>query len=240
MARKKGPANLLKSLLARVLRSAFDVGARSVRRDAKDLRAEIIATHALSPLNSTFVPWTMPAMSPRAILTILNDIVINERDVVVELGGGVSTFYVGRLLRERGSGRLITVDHDPRWADMLLRRLGQERLDEHVTVLVAPLRPVAEGERCWYAKSAINAGLRGVKVDMLLVDGPPRTLGVRGEAVPFFREFFSDAFSIVVDDARRPEEQGFLRDWEDDLGFRFKLVGEIAYGFAGRGAVPYI
>ena len=76
-------------------------------------------------------------MRPSGLVAVLNDIVINNRSRIVECGSGISTFYIGRLLQERG-GHLYSVEHDAGWADLLQRALAQEDLSEYVTVATRP------------------------------------------------------------------------------------------------------
>lgn len=68
-----------------------------------------------------YVPWTSSAVSPVAVETMLNDIVINRRSTIVECGGGVSTFLTGRLLKELGreDAHVYTIDDNQAWVDVL-------------------------------------------------------------------------------------------------------------------------
>ena len=73
-----------------------------------------------------YLPWSEWALRPAALAAVCNEIVIADRREVVELGSGVSTVVLGRLLGQRG-GRLSSVEHDPAWAGVvrgLLERTG--------------------------------------------------------------------------------------------------------------------
>ncbi len=77
------------------------------------------------------------------------EIVLSEvdagRDMIVECGSGVSTILIGRLLRDRGSGRLYSLEHDPGWVALGRSRIAAEGLADHVCIVEAPLEtdPVA-------------------------------------------------------------------------------------------------
>ena len=109
-------------------------------------RNDLLAMQALAPLSLTYLPWSASAMRPSGVVAVLNEILVHQRRSVVELGSGVSTFYIGRLLRQRG-GHLWTVEHDERWAKLLGRELANEGLGDVVTVVHAPRRPLRPAGR---------------------------------------------------------------------------------------------
>ncbi|WP_213451330.1 class I SAM-dependent methyltransferase [Rhizomonospora bruguierae] len=205
-------------------------------RDRKDL----LAMQALAPLCTAYVPWSISAMRPSGIVAILNEITVNRRRTVVELGGGVSTLYIARLLQRRG-GHVWTVEHDEGWADLLTEELANEALDRTVTVIRAPLAPVGGGwpgeDGAWYAQDCLGPALAGCRVDLLVVDGPPAYQAGRGHArypaARFFAPLFADDYTVVLDDIDRPGEQEIMERWAAELGVTFecRLVdGGIAIG----------
>ena len=179
-------------------------------------RKDGLAMQAIAPLSSAYVPWTGTAMRPSAIAAVLADVVIGERRRVVELGGGVSTFYLGRLLRERG-GHLWTVEHDERWAHLLRAQVEREGLGETATVIFAPLAPTAHGYADgarWFAEDPLRPIAAAGGIDLLLVDGPPaHGAGVRHArypALPFFAGALADGGTVVLDDILRRGEREIL------------------------------
>lgn len=111
------------------------------------------------------------------------------RETIVECGSGVSTILIGRLLRDRGHGRLYALEHDPSWARLVSSRIAGEGLEAQVRLIEAPLRPdPLAPPRCrWYSREAL-AELPAVGIDLLLVDGAPcprrrnRTVALPGAA----------------------------------------------------------
>src|ERR1043165_8497325 len=110
-------------------------------RDRKDM----LAMQALGPLSLTYLPWSQAAMRPSGLVAVLNDIMINGRSHIVECGSGISTFYIARLLKERG-GHIHTIEHDETWAGLLEKALETEGLAEHASVVFAPL---AKARHTW-------------------------------------------------------------------------------------------
>lgn len=173
-------------------------------------------------------------MRPAGLVTVCNDIVLNGRRRVVELGSGTSTVLLARLLHQRPplcGFRIAAVEHDARWAQWVTEQLDREGMGAHVVVVHAPLvaHPRAERGLSWYDDAALAEGLRtalrGDPIDLLLVDGPPAYAADHGlaryPALPVLRDRLAPGATVVLDDAERPGEQEILRRWERENGLDF-------------------
>ena len=173
-------------------------------------------------------------MRPAGLATVFNDVVLNGRRRVVELGSGISTVLLARLLCQRspvGGFRIAAVEHDARWAQWVTEQLDREGTGSDVVVVHAPLAPHPRAEQglSWYDDAALTAGLhtalRGDPIDLLLVDGPPAyTAGhglARYPALPVLCDLLAPGATVVLDDAERPGEQEVLRRWEHESGHDF-------------------
>ncbi|MCL1467693.1 class I SAM-dependent methyltransferase [Argonema galeatum] len=205
-------------------------------------RKDILAMQYLAPLSKTYLPWTSSSMRPSALVIVLNDIVINRRTCILECGGGISTFYMARLLKEKG-GHLYTVEHDKEWAEILNWLLKQEGLSECVSVIPAPLvkTDLAINENLWYDTKIIGDIISGQKIDLLIVDGPlaytKELMYARYPAVPYYKNFLATEYTIVLDDINRQGEQEILLKWEKELGILFQkrlADGNIGIGSSKR------
>ena len=205
-------------------------------------QADLHAWPVLAPLAIGYVPWSSGAMRPAGLVAVLNDVWVHERRAVLECGGGVSTVFLARLLGGRG-GRLVTLEHDERWAELLARQLEREGLDAHARVVHAPLEPHPLDLGCggWYARGAVDAALDGADVELLVVDGPPAdepgTEWARYPALPALRERLAAECTVVLDDIHRPGEREILARWETETDVRFERReddGGIAIGRPGR------
>ena len=198
-----------------------DVRARLDRRD-------IIAMQALAPLSSTYLPWSQSAMRPSSVAAVLNEIVIHQRRTIVELGSGVSSCYIARLLRNR-DGHLWTVEHDEKWADLVEQLLAAEGLSDRVTVVRAALAPLAaawpDEDSSWYEREILRDSFADLSIDLLVVDGPPAYQVGKGHsrypAALFFAPMLADDYAVILDDAHRPGEQDILDRWEEQLDITF-------------------
>jgi predicted O-methyltransferase YrrM len=181
------------------------------------------ALEVLRPLLDAggYLPWTEGALRPAALAVVCNEIVLAERVQVAELGSGVSTVILARLLRERG-GRLTSLEHDPEWARVTRTQLERERLTDVARLAEAPLEPhpLAMDEAPWYAEAALAELPRPATIDLLLVDGPPgygegMELS-RYPALPALKEKLAPDAMVILDDAERAGEQAILERWSSE------------------------
>src|SRR5918996_5115138 len=105
-------------------RNAFRLpGSPPPRWKANDL----VASGELPFFAGPELPWSDWAMRPSAIALLVEEME-RGRGSVVELGSGVSTIVLARAARELGA-QLVSIDHDPGWANEIRALLRRERLD---------------------------------------------------------------------------------------------------------------
>lgn len=155
------------------------------------------------------------ALNPTELLELRYLLARTRPGLVVELGGGTSSIWIGYALAPHG-GRLISLDHDPWYAEQTRAQLRRHQLEQVVKVREAPLTAVAvDGQEYqWYEPSTFD-DLDGI--DMLLVDGPPGGTGpqARLPALPLLAPRLSPEATVMLDDADRPDEQQVLARWSD-------------------------
>lgn len=195
-------------------------------RHAEDLHA----WHVLRPLLELggYLPWSTGAMRPAALVVVCNEVVHGARTRLVECGSGVSTVLLARLLRERGAGSVVAVEHDGAWAALVGDLLRREQLVDVARVVHAPL----EGDPPWYAPAALAA--LDSDVDLLIVDGPPAfATGEqhrRAPALAFFEPRLVPGATVVLDDLHRRGEREVLARWQAQTCWRFRI--DVAAGVA--------
>jgi predicted O-methyltransferase YrrM len=194
-------------------------------RHGAQYRRDAMAMQALASLTGSYLPWTYFSMRPSGVMAILNDIAVNRRTRMVECGGGVSTLYVARLLRERG-GHLYTVEESAEWADRLRRQVDYEQLTEYVSVIHAPITEVGiAGDRYqWYSDEAVKELVVHRDIDLLIIDGPvaERLPRIRYPALPYFYDSLAPSATVIADDIDRRAEQQIVRRWEREFGLTFE------------------
>ena len=195
---------------------------------------DLHAWHVLRPLldRGGYLPWSTGSMRPAGLVSVCNEIVHGARTRIVECGSGVSTVVLARLVRERGAGRLLALEHDGQWAALVNEQLRRDALDDIARVLHAPL----EGEPPWYAPARLLE--LPDEFDLLLVDGPPAYdaghATRRAPALPRLQERLAVGAAVVLDDIARPGERDVLAGWEASTDWRFALDEHAGVAFGRR------
>jgi predicted O-methyltransferase YrrM len=169
------------------------------------------------------------ALTADAAALLVREIALNRPRVIVELGSGVSTQLIGRMLKEAGEGKLYSLDHDINWAERTRSNIQASGLENFVEVLDAPLARQRFNNRefNWYQ---IPEMLKQVNnIDLIIVDGPPQSLDPSGTprypALPAFLKQLSPKAMIYIDDAKRPQEQEMIALWHKDFpGFESRMI----------------
>ena len=197
---------------------------RRLGRDmAKIQRDQTAETEALLQLFREFEPRApMPssgrwAMDPTGLLEVLYLIARKRPKVVLELGSGTSSIWIAYAL-EKDGGRLISVDHETDFADRTRSLLELHEVSHLAEVRLAELSQLnINGEEFqWYSVDAFR-DLN--EIDLLLVDGPPGSLGetARYPALHVLEPRLAPNAVVILDDADRSGEQGIVRRWITDV-----------------------
>lgn len=185
--------------------------------------ADLHAWQILGPLLSRgpYLPWTSGSMRPAALVAVCNEIIHGARTRIVECGSGMSTVVLARLLRERGDGALVALEHDGHWAALVEEQLRREDLGAIAGVHYAPLG----GEPPWY--DLHDSDRLPDAVDLLVVDGPPAFDPGHGTrrapALPWFSDRLVVGATVILDDIDRDGEREVLSLWERTSDWRFTL-----------------
>jgi predicted O-methyltransferase YrrM len=138
--------------------------------------------------------------------------------LIVELGSGSSTVLFAAALRANGTGRVISVEHDPLHARHTARLLEQAGLSERVELVLAPLVELELNNRRfqWYD---LAPRLRTLieKIDLVFVDGPPGKVQSlsRYPTLPVLLPHLSPRALVLVDDGAREDETRMVTMWAE-------------------------
>jgi predicted O-methyltransferase YrrM len=167
--------------------------------------------------------WAADAVFINNAVRIIVDI---RPRLILECGSGKSTIILGRCLRALGQGQLISLDHDPRYAQRTRELLQLHSLEDVVTIVTAPLVPSRSGTRdyLWYGPEYEPLITR--PIDVLLVDGPPGSSGQmsRYPAVPLLQSRLAPECWILLDDGDRPAERAIARTWSTELRAKLQYL----------------
>lgn len=162
------------------------------------------------------------ALSPSGVLQLLELVESVEPRLIVECGSGASTLYLAEALRRLGQqSSLIALEHDAEFAMQTRQALERAGLSDIAEVRHAALEPLQVGDWSgkWYDLNALE-GLSDI--GLLLVDGPPEGTGdlARFPAIPLIQAKLASNAVIVLDDARRDDEQMIVERWMQGGQFR--------------------
>ncbi len=186
-----------------------------IRTESEQLFAQFQALMGLE--RRLALPRPLPplrgwAASPDVLLRLADHVLETPLNCVMECSSGSSTLVIARCLQLRGHGHVYSLEHEPRFAQQTRERLRQFGLSEWATVLDAPLRPQPQGSD-WYSLEALPLNLP--PVDLLVIDGPPTSIGAqaRYSALPRLVDRLAPTSSIWLDDSARNDEQQILTRW---------------------------
>jgi hypothetical protein len=168
------------------------------------------------PVNSYF-PFTSFSLSPATIVHIMNDILINRRKRIVELGSGSSTLVLASFLKSIDKDiEFVSIESDANWASLISSQLRDNSSEKFVKVVTAELKMNNDGT-FWFDKEKLdiffssNVG----KIDLLIVDAPPASHHplIRQHALPFFKTLMADSYAVFLDDSSRKGESAIVNEW---------------------------
>ncbi|RYE40750.1 MAG: glycosyltransferase [Hyphomicrobiales bacterium] len=133
---------------------------------------------------------------------------------ILEAGSGLSTVMLAAYAARLG-GRVLSLEHDPRYAERTRRLLRRWGLAEVAEVRLARLetRPCGtEFAYPWYQTSLEGA------FDMFLIDGPPMSIG-RQAAMFAVADHRTRDWQLWLHDAHRDHERQCLELWRGSFSF---------------------
>jgi hypothetical protein len=190
------------------------------RSDAEQRSRDYSQVEALFSLYFTLKPGgALPrtrswAASPDLLKTIMDLVFEKKPDLVVEASSGVSTLIIAYCLKRLGKGRVISLEHELRFAILGQERIVMHGLEDFASVVHAPLVQVElDGQQwVWYDLKDLPPA---ASIDMLIVDGPPGKIQklARYPAVPLLHARLSDRATVVLDDGNRADEREIAARW---------------------------
>lgn len=185
----------------------------------------------LSSLDIGYVPWTSSSMTPRAITYILNEIVVNNKSRVLELGMGISSLYIAKLMAELSRVSLLSIDHDEAWIKVCQDQIREKELkrSQH-KIIHAPLTQTKNdgtAEPTYYDLEPFLDELASFSPDLLIIDGPPAwkpdISGARVPAHQFFAPLLSMNSTVFIDDYTRQGEGRLLESFLATPGWNVEI-----------------
>ena len=154
------------------------------------------------------------AVSPDFVKQIINFIYKVKPNIIVELGGGVSTIISAYCLEKIGKGSIFSIDHNSIYANITASNIQQHGLEKYVNVNHAPLEGVDLSHKTfnWY-KVDVFSQLKSI--DILIIDGPPYVSNSlsRYPALPLLHHLLNDNAIVLIDDGNRDDTNEIVNTW---------------------------
>lgn len=189
---------------------------RSVAESYRQQHALIQIRPLMGELPLDLSGWAADAI---LIHNAVRIIVETRPQLILECGSGKSTIILGRCLRALGQGELISLDHNPAYAQRTRELVQLHGLEEIVTIVTAPLVFSRSGTTnyLWYGPEYEPLITR--PIEFLLVDGPPGSSAplARYPVVPLLESRLAAECWILLDDGDRPDERAIAHTWSTEL-----------------------
>ena len=181
-----------------------------------------------------YLPFNGGALRPVCIAYILNEIIINQRQQIIEFGSGISTIMMARLVKKNKlNAKIITLEHNEEWAKILKNYLEAEDLLNYVEIVHADLKEITTslGTVGWYDYDKVLVAIKGIKFDLIIIDGPPannsKIKHSRLPALEKLKDNLESDFCMILDDVNRKGEQELVEFYKErNKNIKFTLVSE--------------
>ncbi|AFL81690.1 putative O-methyltransferase [Aequorivita sublithincola DSM 14238] len=183
---------------------------------------DIYSMAILQPLltDLPYLPFNGGALRPFGMAYVLNEIIINQRRLILEFGSGLSTILMARLIKKNNlQTQIFTFEHNKKWASIIETYLERENLSRIVQVINTDLKKVdtSLGAVKWYDPSVFEKTLANYKFDLVLIDGPPANLKEleysRLPGLTNIENNLAPDFCIILDDINRKGEQEVAKNY---------------------------
>lgn len=154
------------------------------------------------------------AGSPDFLAKIIEVILKQKPAFVLEASSGVSTVVIALALKLNSYGKVVSLDHEDHYAAKTRENVKVNEAESNSIVQHCPLKEYNVGEQSWKWYDIEEVDLTR-KIDILVIDGPPRTTQflARYPAVPLLHEYFADKALVLLDDANRSDEVIIVGKW---------------------------
>lgn len=197
---------------------------------------DIYSMAILQPLllGYPYLPFNGGALRPVCIAYILNEMIINQREHILEFGSGLSTIMMARLIKKnKFNTKIVTVEHNEEWAKILKKYLEDEDLLQFVNIVRVDLKEIITslGNVCWYDYSKVSNAIKRMKFDLIIIDGPPannpKIKYSRLPALEKFKDNFNSDFCLILDDVNRKGEQEIVEFYrENNNNVSYSVISE--------------
>lgn len=134
-------------------------------------------------------------------------------EIIVECSSGLTTLTLAKCCQMNEKGQVFSLENGNEYAVQSRLNLENFSVDSQASIIHAPLQQVSVNDRNydWYELK----NLPDLKIDMLVIDGPPGFIQKhsRFPALPLLFDRMADKSIVFLDDAAREEEKELVDMW---------------------------
>lgn len=190
---------------------------------------ELAKHHPIYPILAQKEWKTSFSISDHTLMWLWNYVSKNEPKSIVEMGSGLSTLVFAMYAKncETMRPKIISIDHDQSWLQQTRERVEQLGLGGFVDFQLCEIGDQNQSEISESKGYLIDSNMIKSAVgspDMILIDGPPGSVGRIG-TFPSISKAISRRADIFLDDALRPAEQSVVENWVELFEPKLRLHG---------------
>jgi predicted O-methyltransferase YrrM len=183
--------------------------------DYRQIESLLAIASAIRP-DAPLPPLRDHSASPDFLRHVISHMGRTHPSLCVELGSGSSTIFIAYCLKQLGSGKLISLEHDVDFAEKTRLMIQEHGLTQYASVQWCPLQAFTldNAEYRWYSLDQFTPP---GAIDLVIIDGPPFHVHplARYPALPLLWPFMATTTSLFLDDASRPEETRTVGMWKE-------------------------
>lgn len=162
----------------------------------------------------TRLPVTKDWSAAADFLNVVSEYCLsNKPKVIVECSSGTSSLVLARCCQLNACGHVYSLENGEPYAKNTQQQLDELSMAEYCDVLYAPLTDyrLNNVKFKWYGMEQLPK----VKIDMLVIDGPPGFIQKQSRypALPLLYPQFAENSVIFLDDAARDDEKEIVQRW---------------------------
>lgn len=193
----------------------------------------LCGVYSLLPNLGSLPPTRGWSVSPDFLLKLTKVVLLERPKFILELGSGVSTLVINACIQKNGLGKLVSVDHDSKFANMCYEHLMSQTQSSNTTIVFCPLKKYILSNESWQWYNIDKLVIED-KIDLLIIDGPPRVIQDKSRypAIPILLDKLAKSSKIIIDDYKRNDEQEIVKLWISyltNLGYKVELHEYLDY-----------
>lgn len=212
-----------------------------LKRKFLKVHYDTIAYEQINSIINCYLPFSSSAIRPAGLKLILNDIIVNNRKVIFEIGSGISTVLLEALTRHYPI-KIYSLDHSKNWQDIVKKMINNNNGDtKNITWIHTEMKDINidNYKGVWYDFEIVKSFLTE-PIDQLIVDGPISIHGqekIRYPALPYFQTYLAKNHSIFLDDTHRKQEKLIATEWAKQYSLQlndYTVYSDMSILFSGE------